>query len=519
MKKNLAWFFFWILAAAASSGAYLFQVPGFHYDEAWIAQLASQIAFQPSFWPVFGMNHYTIPVMSYLLAAVFRLFGHPSLELARGFYFGVNLLSFALFYLWIFRGVGRGIGRRNAKAAWIFALLWVTLPLSVFNQRIFLEVTTGYAIFAAVALWGLSEGILKNKTSSLSWFVLGLISIALGAASHILFLGCVWAALWACWKECPEMFENPRVKWAVTITLAPMILLLAVVMAAPIGGGERAKAAIVAAVTLITLIAVWKQWWKSSMSKKLLQISGWILTLVSIAGLFFFFLFEISGVWPISQTTGNVNELALIPGFGVAAILLYAVFNREIHRDLQKTGWPKSFLFFRTLWLATSALTVISIYKPTSARYWELSMLTFLIVGAWALSELKKHQKLLVSGLVVASLLNVAVLAKSYFAETLLHGATAESYHWLWVHDSSLDYRPVVRAYQLLETSKEVCDEDFVDVDQGRNLYVLQVYRRFERMGQYGRPCEAGHIPERHTFLTGDAQSPGLGDVKISQGE
>jgi len=305
------------------------------------------------------------------------------------------------------------------------------------------------------------------------------------------------------------------VKWAVTITLAPMILLLAVVFAAPIGGGERAKAAIVAGVTLVTLIAVWKQWWKTQLSKRLLQVSGWILTLVSIAGLFFFFLFEISGVWPISQTTGNVNELALIPGLGVAGILLYAIFKKND----QETTRSKSFLFFRTLWLATSALTVISIYKPTSARYWELSMLTFLVVGAWALSEIKRHQKLLVSGLVAASLVNVAVLAKSYFAETLLHGATAESYRWLWVHDSSLDYRPVIRAYKFLETSKEVCDDDFIDVDQGRNLYVLQVYRRFERTGQYGKPCEVGHIPERYALGTGSTQTPGLGDVKISENE
>jgi hypothetical protein len=499
---KLAWFVFWVLAAMVSSGAYLFQVPGFHYDEAWIAQYASQIAFQPDFWPVFGMNHYTVPIMSYILAAGFRIFGHSSFELARCFYFGMNLISFILFYFWI--------TRKSAKAAGIFALLWVTLPLSIFNQRIFLEVTTGYAIFGALALWGLSEGILKNKTS---WLVLGLVSIALGAASHILFLGCVWAALWACWKESPEMFENPRVKWAVTSALAPMLVLLAVVFASPIGGGERAKAAIVATVTLVTLLAVWKQWWKTSLSKRLLQVSSWILALVSAAGLFFFFLFEISGVWPISQTTGNVNQFALVPGFAVAAILLYAIF--------QKRDWPKSFLFFRTLWLTTSALTVISIYKPTSARYWELSMLTFLITGAWALSEIQKHQKVLVSGLIAASLLNVAVLSQSYFAETLLHGATADSYHWLWVHDSSLDYRPVVRAYQSLEASKAVCDDDLINVDQGRNLYVLQVYRRFARVGQYGRPCEAGHGPDRYFFGTnpGGAPTTGLGDIKISQDE
>jgi hypothetical protein len=495
-------FIFWMIVAGITSGVFLFRVPGFHYDEAWIAQLASQIAFDRGTWPVFGMNHYTVPIMSYILAAGFKVVGHPSLELARVIYWKMNLVSFALFYIWI----AKRIGRRNKTAAWVFALLWVTLPLSVFNQRVFLEVTTAYAFFGSIALWGLSEGFKRGKNL---WLALGLTAIALGAASHILFLGGVWAALWACWKESPETFENPRVKWAVTLMFAPMLVLLTAVFLSPIGGGERAKAAIVMVVTLFVLVALWRKWWQTSLSHALLRLSTWILYLVSAGGLFFFFLFEISGVWPISQTTGNVNWFAVVPGFTIAGILLYAIFSAA------KPEAP--FRFFRALWLVTCALTVISIYKPTSARYWELSLITFLITGAWAVSGLEKHRKALVTGLIAASLLNVAVLGQSYFADTLEHGATSDSYHWLWVHDSSGDYRPVVRAYQELQGSKDFCEEDSIQVDEGRNAFVLQVYRGFARKQGLEKPCETGHLSAHYNIGSKPSEplKMGLGDLQI----
>lgn len=513
-RKRIGWFLFWIAASALSSGLFLFQVPGFHYDEAWIASLASQIAFQKGFWPVFGMNHYTVPIMSYLLACGFRIVGYPSLELARLIYWVMNLISFSLFYLWLEkRNTERSSGGLES-ASGIFALLWVTLPLSIFNQRIFLEVTTGYAFFGAIALWGLSEAFEEEKTGGL---LLGLLAIALGAASHILFLGAVWAAIWACWKEAPEMLERPCVKWAITWTLTPMLALLLAVFLSPIGGGEMAKVALVAVATLMVLVGLWRRWWKTGLSENLLHISSWILAPFAVAGMFFFFLFEISGVWPISQTTGNVNSLALVPGFAVGGILLYAILRPGERSQL--------FLFFRAFWLVTCALTVISIYKPTSARYWELATVTFLITGALAISEMQsrgqKYWKGLLSGLIAASSLNLVVLSQSYFVTTLLHGATAESYHWLWVHDTSADYRPVVRAYEGLRTTRGFCAQDVTEVDEGRNAFVLQVYRKFAQLQEAEKPCETDHDTEHYKIGIDPAVEPvpGLGDLHVSRAE
>jgi hypothetical protein len=266
-------------------------------------------------------------------------------------------------------------------------------------------------------------------------------------------------------------------------------------------------------VTLFVLVALWKEWWRTSLSHALLRLSTWILYLVSAGGLFFFLLFEILGVWPISQTTGNVNWFAVVPGFAVAGILLYAIFSTQ-----KPEG---SFRFFRAFWLVTCALTVISIYKPTSARYWELSLIAFLITGAWAVSGLEKHRKALVTGLVAASLLNVAVLGQSYFANTLEHGATSDSYHWLWVHDSSGDYRPVVRAYQELQSSSQgsngFCEEDSIQVDEGRNAFVLQVYRGFARKQGLEKACEAGHVSAHYNIgsKASEPPKPGLGDLQI----
>ena len=500
MKTSRLVDFFFLLLAGLTSGAFLFHVPGFHYDEAWLAELASRIAFEPGFWPLHGMNKYTAPVMSYFLGGVFRLAGAPSLELARLAYWALNLASFAFLYAWV--------KKMRPSTAWIFALLWSTLPLSVFNQRLFLEVTTGYAFFFAVALWGFTLGLFYRRNPF--FLALGVIAVLLGVASHILFFAVVFGGLFAAWKNQPEMLERPAAKWALTAILAPIFLLFLQTTMSSLGTGALIKAVIATGAVVALIVAIWLNAWRFSFSPPLVSFGNRVIRIAAAVGFFFFALFELSGIWPTSQTTGVIQIGAALPGLALTYLL---------GREIWKARNDKALQFFFDAWLAVLAITILTIYKPSSARYWELTLLGFLL-----LSALSWRPTRFTPALVLIAVLNLVHLGTNYFTATLLGGAKEETYRWLWVKDRALDYRPVVVGYRKLQTLG-LCAQDSTRTDQDRNSYVLDVYRKFQRQAGKERDCAAGKAPASYylgksapggaTLVEEARPGTGLGDLSI----
>lgn len=491
---------FLFVLAGLTAGAFLFHVPGFHYDEAWLAELASRIAFEPGFWPLHGMNKYTAPVMSYFLAGVFRLVGHPSLELARVAYWCLNLASFALLYAWV--------KKMRPQNAWIFGLLWATLPISVFNQRLFLEVTTGYSFFFAVALWGFTLGLFGKRSPLM--LILGVVAVLLGVSSHILFFAVVFGGLFAAWKHTPEVLERPAAKWALTAILAPIFLLFLQTSMSSLGTGALIKAVIATGAVVALIGAIWVNAWRFPVSPPLVKLGSRVLRIAGAVGFFFFTLFELSGVWPTSQTTGVIQLGAALPGLALTYLL-----GREIWQSREDAKLK----FFLEAWLAVLSITILTIYKPSSARYWELTLIGFLLLSALAWRPGR-----FTPALVLIALLNLVHLGANYFTATLAGGAREDTYQWLWVKDRALDYRPVVVAYRELQ-HLGLCAEDSIRTDQDRNSYVLDVYRKFARQSGREAACAAGKPPASYflgktapagaTLVREPHPGLGLGDLSI----
>ncbi len=241
-----------------------------------------------------------------------------------------------------------------------------------------------------------------------------------------------------------------------------------------------------------------------------MKLGSRVIRLAAAVGFFFFTLFELSGIWPTSQTTGVIQVWATLPGLALTFLL-----GREIWR----TRDDPELKFFFEAWLAVLAITILTIYKPSSARYWELTLLGFLI-----LSALSWRPSRFTPALVLIAALNLVHLGTSYYRATLQEGAKEETYKWLWVKDRALDYRPVVVGYRKLQ-ALGLCANDVTRTDQDRNSYVLDVYRKFARQAGKEKDCEAGKSPATYflgksapggaTLVEEARPGSGLGDLSI----
>ena len=472
MKKN-AGALLVILLAVLSSSAFLFQVPGYHFDEAWIAELASRIAFEPGFWPSFGMNSYTVPVFSYLQAGLFRVLGYPSLEATRVLYAVLNACSLFLFFQWL--------KKDRPQASWVFTLLWATFPLSVFNLRLSLEVTSGFAFFASVACYGISEGCIRQQNRV--WFWMATLALVLGSLSHLLFFSFVLSLIWAALQMNPLVFDSPALRRMLSLVLLPLTLFFtAPLLQSAIGSGERVKAGLVILMNLFLLAFAHLRWGSRPGMVKLIRFSRWVIYPVASAGVFIFVLFELSGVWPMSQSTGIIFPLLMFPGL----LLTGGIF-------LLSMDWRKAHPihhFFRALFLALTAFVVANAYKPTSAKYWELPLLAFLLLAALWVVECAAKKKWVMPLVWVCSGLHFILIFQYYLLQTVHHGATAQPYRWLWVKDSALYYRPIIPIYQTLLEMDHLCAQDQIHVDEERNEFVLRVYRSLSHRQGAERDCD-----------------------------
>jgi len=267
-----------------------------------------------------------------------------------------------------------------------------------------------------------------------------------------------------------------------SLVLIPLTLFFtAPLLQSSMGSGERVKAGLVILMNLFLLAFAHLRWGSQPVMSKLLRFSRWVIYPVGWTGVFIFVLFELSGVWPISQSTGIIFPLLMLPGL----LLTGGVFF--MGKDLRNTHPTPDFL--KRLFLALTAFVVANAYKPTSAKYWELPLLVFLLLSALWVVECAQKKKWVIPLVLVCSGVHFIFIFQVYFFQTVHYGAQAPSYRWLWVKDSALYYRPIIPVYQALLERDHLCLQDQIHVDEERNDFVLRVYRSFSRQQGLEQDC------------------------------
>lgn len=460
-------------------------MPGFHYDEVWTGDLAFKIAFSGNTFPLFGMNHYTCPIMAYLLAAYFKLIGYPSLEGARYFYASLHIVSFFLNYLWV--------SKHYKQQLFIFFVVWTGLPFVIISHHLNLEVTTGYFFFGALTLWGTSEGILKTNSDwkSKLWSWIGLFSALLATYSHVLFIGIMAATILSALSLTPHFFTQRKVKFFTILYLILITPFLSNALFFEAPTSSKIKAACVVFASVFGCLILKFEFWRHTLISKALHLFVRLFLMIGAIGAFFFIVFQLVGVWPVFQITLQRPALIHLTGIFVAGCFLYLLvgfFFPSIIRYNQALTKSRSTQYFARAFLLCCAFTILSIFKPTSLRYWcgpfffallfTLSFTQDMISARPSYAgRSQRYLNAMLILLMTALTTQNQIYIYRFFAQS---GAIKDTAKWLWVKDTSLDYRPMIPIYRALKSSAKICSNDVVRVDEFRNQFVLDVYRSFE---------------------------------------
>jgi hypothetical protein len=399
----------------------LSQVAGWHVDEAWGANFAYRIAFEPHFWPIQAMSPYTAAWSHYFAALAFKIFG-ASVFVYRfaGMLFvflGVALISLGL----------KNFGER--KAANLFPLVVALFPSLVMNHRWVIEMNTFFVFCGGLVFLGLSR---IEKRWGRALLALGAV---LGMNSHVLFIApCL--ALWI-FLFLTDSLIGARAKFLVTgITLCVMPFFLNIFFTT--SGEDHRKALELIAVCLLVLILQWLPIRLSSLKNKIF-VFFW---LVSLPLLIPFFLF-LEGSWLALFSSGELQTRLLIGTFFLPIFLLFFFYFRS-----GKKLTPADFSFLPLCLLLTQLMVV----KP-GPRYYEIPFL--FVAGVLAMAASRLRPKQLAGVGILWSVLGALQLGVNYFQPDLRQLQLARTFRLGRFHDSSVDMLPTQRL--AVRLAKEGC--------------------------------------------------------------
>ncbi len=421
-------------------------VPGLHFDEAWQAMLAHQIATEEGFFPFSAMNSYTSPILHYLLALVFH-FTNPNLEVLRGFLGGINLLTLFLIFLWIWF-------LNEKKTAWWFLLLWALLPLSVHNHRFYIEVTVFHGFCFSLLLWGL---FLWNKKPSLSFGLLSLSTLA-GIYSHILYVAVFLSGLFILARSFPQEFRSLRNR---------MLIALICILTTPITlrmGIELKKSSPFLLLLLLLSLAIISIFYKNIWNRFprfAIRSTRWIFFIVLPFLLIYVAMFW-NGFWPYAQATGHLKLWWLpinVLVFLSALLLQYTKRLRTsehqarekwhlIHSIMSDLHHANPLAVTWKAFLIMLFLMSLLIFKP-SPRYY---MIPTILAMLWCSQRLARiHSKKIIW--IVAFCFftwNLFCFEKFYINQFEKAGPVNSEFK-LWIfHDSGRDFRPIQKTFNWL---------------------------------------------------------------------
>ena len=451
---------FGILLAAYTQLIQLTAVPGLHFDEAWQGLFAHRINVDPDFFSLEAMNSYTSPLVHYMLAAAFKVFG-PSLATMRGTYAFMNLTSLLLLAGLLWR-----LGERFA-VAW-FILLWALLPLSVHNHRFYVEVTGFHTLCLTVVLWGVA---LWRRRPNLS-FALITLGVLTGVFAHILFISVFAGGIFVLARTFPGDFRSKRSQCLIAtnaLLLMPLALRMGLGLGKPLPFALAGVLLATAAWALATprwlrFHRLWERWPRRAMRLSKIVFFCTLPFLVSFVALLW------NGFWPYAQATGYM-QLAWLP---LNALIFIAFAYQQIRRPGQRTATraadarrEPSVLAPSLIWgsfVACFLITSIIILKQTP-RYYTLPMIFAMM---WAAQRMARLQNLNTQFALAAGFVawNLAMFHTAYLWRFEHEGSNTVEFRVAIFHDNGRDFRPFQKMYEWARTSGCLAAVPWVEDDR-----------------------------------------------------
>lgn len=409
-------------------------VPGLHFDEAWQGLFAHRIATEAGFYPTIAMNSYTTPVVHYLLAGAFKIFG-PTLSAMRGTFAVMNLISLILVVALLWRA-------RERNAAIWFTLLWALLPLSVHNHRFYVEMTGFFGLCLAIVLWGFA--LWEERPALSSALLIG--GVLAGAYSHILFVAVFAAGVFVGAQSFPRQFRSPRTRVVVGLTAA-----LLVPLALRMGAGLDKKLPYLLAAGLAAIGA-----WAVIVGRfpRMRRLYRWT-TIVSVPFLIGFIGLMWNGIWPYAQATGHLDWWTWLPvNVAIFVGLLLIQFKTLKLAPLDAPGTARAprerYLFSPTLawnaFVVTFLFSSVMIFKQ-SPRYYMATTILAMLWCALRLARLRKRSTQIALAVVFIGW-NLWAFQSRYIARFEREGSTTKEFRVGIYHDNGRDFRPFQKAFE-----------------------------------------------------------------------
>jgi hypothetical protein len=317
--------------------------PGFHFDEAWVANLSHRIANESGFWPFQAQSPYANSISYYGVAWVYKVFGTSvwSFRLTGVIY---SLLGLALFQM--------ALSRKYRPQALYFPWIILASMGLWLNPRFSIELNTFHVFCFGLIAWGLT---LKAEVKRLTLFAVGIVA---GTISHLLFLAPALALLGTRMSESTPLSRLEKLFVAgLSGCFIPYAFYLSWVVP------ERDKVFLMLGGAFAVLIwSLFFSHFRFGLLSRFQKIFEFLsLPLLAIC------LFFLEGHWSLSIYTSEL-QLGFAMGIRILLIgLVYFKFKAHTPEHLNR--------FSCFLLLATATLML----KP-APRYFELAMLTFCVV-------------------------------------------------------------------------------------------------------------------------------------------
>ena len=390
------------------------RVPGFHFDEAWAANFAHRIAFEPGFWPLYAQSPYTSPWSHYLVAAAFRIFG-VSLAVFRAT--GIAMVALGVAQLSAALAV---FGHRRAASnlPWIVA---ASLPL-ILNHRFSIELTTFHVFCFGLFAWG-TAFFWKGRTrlgGALAWC-----GFVLGVTSHLLFLSVGLALLAASVIRRSRLPEEAR-PWVILTTVSLLPFFCQVFRLVP----ERDKSSALLVCDVLILLWATLAGGRNPIPESSRRAADWILR-AACAPFLLMLLFFAEGHWSVLQIHGGIAQPILfgLSFFcGAAAVVL----NRhELGRRL-----PKEWITWACVLIFVTGCLML---KP-AARYFEIPLLVLAILLSLVLEFPKWRSSMTLLGFFFV--LGISQFISNYWSPGRDYSQREARIHFLIFKDESRDFLP-----------------------------------------------------------------------------
>ncbi|MGZ3689287.1 MAG: hypothetical protein ACXVBW_13365, partial [Bdellovibrionota bacterium] len=399
------------LALLVTHFAWLRNVGGWHFDEAWAANYAYRIAHEPGFWPLGAMTAYTWAWSHYVAAAFFKIFG------ASVFVHRASGLTLTVAGVALISGALHRVGEKKA-AAW-FPLIVAFFPTLVMNHRWVIEENSFFVLCAGMIALGLAERVRRGPW--IPAYALIASGILLGVTSHTVFFGSA-LALWVCLFATGRLHRPADRIVSALIACSFLPFFLYVLRKEP----EFRNKSLQLVWVGLALIQF------HLLPEKVLswRFRKWALAVfaaISCIALVPFAVFG-EGSWLALFANGTLQTTALI-GTILIPLTLAAVFAwRE---KLRLPNWALLAFLPISLFIIT-----VMVGKP-GPRYYEIPYLTLAALFAWTLGRLSARHSAIVATLWVT--LGALQLGINYFPISLAERQVPRAYHFLRFHDASYD--------------------------------------------------------------------------------